>query len=213
MVLTMISVRDRPKPKSALGFAYLRPLPTDVLPATSRQSRRLRRVVNAAFVLFYSATAIGAAWLSGYEAPAPITQTPPAPPAESQLFDYLGSPEYAAFLARYQEERQSRLLAEAEADRVQAAAELESAEHYKVLASYKTSDAILPHSPGEDVKTTTKVSVTCEQTETGYTAVVHQLNEAYRDGIVDNLAVCYAGTRWPGGAIGVAGEYQPSIRD
>lgn len=197
-------IATKPQPPSVMGFKYLKPIQIE-----RKSSRKGNRLLNYAFGLIYGGTLCATAWFSSVQ----VKQTAspiPSPPAERSLWDTLGSPEFATWQEGYQIERRAALLKAAEADR-------EIARDYKVLASQSIAAALLPHAPGEQVVTTTKVSVSCfDEGDAGWTAVLTQMDESSpfeKVGTVATLEECYAGTREAGGAFGKAGKYQPTIPD
>ena len=209
----MIAIKPSDK-SSALGFRYLKPIEIVVEPVPvdrdteDRRNRRLR-FFNIVFYFIYGAAAVGAGWLTVAQ-PMPVTAVSEPVPEEKTLWNTLNSPEFLAWQQRYQQEETMRLLAEAKQDR-------EVARDYKVLASQKLAASFLPHGPGEDVITTTEVSVSCfDDGDLGWSASITQMDESspyVERGTIANLDECYPGTRGAGGAIGKAGKFQPTVRE
>ena len=210
----MIALKP-PDKSSRLGFKYLKPTEEEKTKPFKKEQpsqKRVRRsrLLNVAFGLLYGGTALGAGWFSAAQS-VPVTSPQPEPVAEeTTLWDQLGSPEFQAWQQRYQIEKTTRLLAEAEQDR-------ETARDYKVIASQALAASFLPHSPGEAVITTTRVAVDCfDDGDLGFTAVINQMepdSPYVKQGVLGNLAECYPGTRGAGGAIGKAGKFQPTVRE
>lgn len=209
----MIAIKP-PDKFSALGFRYLKPIESAVEPAPvdrdteDRRNRRLR-FSNTVFCFIYGAAVIGASWLAAAQS-VPVTVVSEPVPEEKTLWNTLNSPEFLAWQQRYQQEETMRLLAEAKQDR-------EVARDYKVIASQKLAASFLPHSPGEDVTTTTEVSVSCfDDGDLGWSASITQMDESspyVKRGTIANLDECYSGTRGAGSAIGKAGKFQPTVRE
>ena len=208
-----------PDKSSRLGFKYLKPTEGEKNKPFKKEQlsqKRVRRsrLLNVAFGLVYGSAAPFAIWCAGWFSTAesvPPALTQPEPVAEeTTLWDKLGSPEFQAWQQRYQIEKTTRLLAEAEQDR-------EIARDYKVIASQALAASFLPHSPGEAVITTTRVAVDCfDDGDLGFTAVINQMepdSPYVKQGVLGNLAECYPGTRGAGGAIGKAGKFQPTVRE
>ncbi|MGC1219340.1 MAG: hypothetical protein WA883_17845 [Phormidesmis sp.] len=210
----MIALKP-PDKSSRLGFKYLRPTEGEETKPFKKEQpsqKRVRRsrLLNIAFALVYGGAALSAGWFSAAQS-VPVVLTEPEPVAEATtLWDQLGFPEFQAWQQRYQIEKTTRLLAEAEQDR-------ETARDYKVIASQALAASFLPHSPGEAVITTTRVAVDCfDDGDLGFTAVINQMepdSPYVKQGVLGNLAECYPGTRGAGGAIGKAGKFQPTVRE
>ena len=214
----MIALKP-PDKSSCLGFKYLKPTEEKTpkpfkKEQLSQKSVRRSRLLNVAFALVYGSAVPCAIWYAGWFSAAqsvPVVLTEPEPVAEATtLWDQLGFPEFQAWQQRYQIEKTTRLLAEAEQDR-------ETARDYKVIASQALAASFLPHSPGEAVITTTRVAVDCfDDGDLGFTAVINQMepdSPYVKQGVLGNLAECYPGTRGAGGAIGKAGKFQPTVRE
>ena len=213
----MIALKP-PDKSSRLGFKYLKPTegenPKPFKKEQPSQKRVKRsRLLNVAFGLVYGGAAPFAIWCAGWFSAqsVPVVLPLPEPVAEeTRLWDKLGSPEFQSWQQRYQIEKTARLLTEAEQDR-------EIARDYKVIASQALAASFLPHLPGEEVITTTRVAVDCfDDGDLGFTAVVNQMepdSPYVKQGVLGNLAECYPGTRGAGGAIGKAGKFQPTVRE
>lgn len=188
------------KTQSACGFVFLKPIAPNPKP---KPRRKVGRWLGAACG-FANACVVGAAiFLSGLPKPVVIAQPVPA---EATLYGVVATPEYLAWEEQYQREERSRLLAEAEATK-------KAADNIKLVASYKLADTVLPYAPGEDIKTTTLVDVTCTQDEFGWVAMVRQVEGKYQNGDIGHLESCNAGRHQPGEAIARAGRYQASLRN
>lgn len=199
----MIAIK--PENTSVMGFKYLKPVLKEIKPA-----RKTSRLVDWVFGLVYGSALSAGIWFSLTQPVVTTTDVLLPQTAKDSLWETLGSPQFTAWHERYQIERRAELLKAAEIDR-------EMARDYKVLAAQSLAASLLPHTPDEDVISTTTVSVQCfDEGDLGWAAVLTQLDTHspyQKQGTVANLAKCYSGRREAGSAIGKAGKYQPTIRE
>ncbi|PZO13152.1 MAG: hypothetical protein DCF25_16520 [Leptolyngbya foveolarum] len=183
---------------TACGFSYLKPI------AKKLPKPKSRRWLNAVWTVAHVGAIAGAFWLA--QVPG-SKQAPIESVAEAGgLYEAVGMPEYLAFAEAYEKQQTAALIAEAQQ-------KSERADELMALASYEAADSILGYRPGQEIKTTTLVKVTCDQGLQGETATVRQIEGKYQDGVLRNLESCNAGVLQPGDAIGIAGKYQASLEN